>query len=570
MEIRNNIVPENITRKVQQDTLNILSNAINKSFGPNGSTTAIVNFTDQNEVGLRVTHTKDGYTIIKNIQFTNYIERSVQDLLTDLTHYIVKEVGDGTSSAVILCNKLFNTFCNQSINSSNPYDDIHSMHNIIEEIKKRILDLRREATLDDFYNICLISTNGNEDISKTLYHIYKEYGLDTFIDIDVSSTIENIVKEYDGMTLTTGFSNMCFVNDPSTNSAKIMKPRIYFFNDPIDTPEMLALLNNILVKNILYPLQPNSTSNLIPTVILARKITPDASSYLESIVKLMTAKPGTIPLLIVSDITQDYLYEDIAQMCGGKFIKKYLNPDIQQKDIENGLAPTIDNVQDFCGYADEVRSDTFKTQFINPTKMFKEDGTYSDEYNILLQYLRNQVEKAKLENAGINAIAQARRRYNSLKGSMIDFFIGGVSFSDRQALKSSVEDAVLNCRSAANNGVGFGANFMAFKVIRDMLKEDMYKDNVYLKMLDEAYYELLKTLYSNNYPNDYDRIIEESYAKGCPLNIRTNLYDGSVLSSIKSDVVILDTLDKVLTMMYKTNQYLVPTPAHNIYDNYLK
>lgn len=565
MKIRTNIVSEDITRKVQQDTLHILSDAIAKSFGPHGSTTAIVNFTDQNEVGIRVTHTKDGHTIIKNIQFTDYIERSVQDLLTDLTYYIVREVGDGTSSAVLLCDNLFNALCNKN-DSNNPYDDVHEMHSIIEEIKKRILSLGREATVDDLYNICLISTNGNEDISKTLYHVYKEYGVDTFIDIDLSPTIDNIVKEYDGMTLTTGFANMCFVNDPSSNSAKIMHPKIYFFDDPIDTPEMLTLLDQILITNILQPLQPNSVSELVPTVILARKISPDASSYLETIVKIMTARPGDIPLLIVSDITQDYLYEDIAQMCGGKFIKKYINPDIQQKDIENGLAPTAKNVTDFCGYAEEVRSDTFKTQFINPSKMFNEDGSYTDEYNTLLQYLKNQVEKAKLENAGIKAIGEARRRYNSLKGSMIDFFIGGVSFSDKQALKSSVEDAVLNCRSAAINGVGYGANYMAFKVIKDMLNEDIYKDNEYLKMLDIAYYELLKTLYSKAYPDVYDTMINRSYHKGCPLNLRTNEYDGTVLSSIKSDIVILDTLDKVLTMMYITNQYLVPTPIHNVYD----
>ena len=51
-----------------------------------------------------------------------------------------------------------------------------------------------------------------------------------------------------------------------------------------------------------------------------------------------------------------------------------------------------------------------------------------------------------------------------------------------------------------------------------------------------------------------------------PLNIRTNDYDGTVLSSIKSDIIVLQTIDKILTLMYATNQYLVQTPAHNIYQ----
>ena len=41
MKIYSNIVPENIVRKKQLDTLNIISNAIEKSFGPMGSHTAL-------------------------------------------------------------------------------------------------------------------------------------------------------------------------------------------------------------------------------------------------------------------------------------------------------------------------------------------------------------------------------------------------------------------------------------------------------------------------------------------------------------------------------------------------
>ena len=395
--IRSNIVPNHIVREVQRTTLNIISDSLVKSFGPNGSTTAIVEFTDQNEVGLRVTHTKDGHTIIKHMQFVNYIERSVQDLLTDLTHYIVKDVGDGTTSAVILCAKLFDILCSASnYESKNPYDDIRIIHNIIEELKARILSMGRECTLDDLYNICLISTNGNEDISKTLFQVYSKYGMDAYIDVSVSPEHDHIVKEYDGMTVETGYANICFVNDKSTNTARIPKPRIYCFDDPIDTPEMLGFLDTILEKNILSPLlKPNSVTPLTPTVILSRAITPDASSYLETVVKVMTSRPGEVPLLIVSNITQDYLFEDIAQMCGAKFIKKYINPDIQKKDIEAGLAPTLETVTDFCGYADEVRSDAFKTQIIRPKEMFNEDGSFSDKYNVLLEYLKNQIEKAK-------------------------------------------------------------------------------------------------------------------------------------------------------------------------------
>ena len=567
-EIYSNIVPEDKVRDIQKRTLDIISTALSNSFGPRGATTAIVKNMDPNEANIGIEHTKDGYTIIKNILFLHPIERSVQELLADLTRYVVKEVGDGTTSAIILCKTVFDALCdNELINIIPPGDTLHKFHKIVQEINKRVMAKAKPCTIEDIYNICLISTNDNVEISETLLRLYEKYGLDVFIDVGISNELNNIVKEYDGMTLETGYTDICFVNDKSNNMARVPKPKIYCFEDPIDTPEMLGLLDVILETNILRCYRPGSVYEPIPTVIFSKAITPDSSSYFESVVKLMNQFPGQVPLLMVSDIHQDYLYEDISKMIGAKFIKKYLNPDIQQKDIEAGLAPTFENVCDFCGYAEEVRSDQYKTQIIKPAKMFNEDGSYSEEYNIMLSYLKTQIDKAINEDAGINEIARTKRRYNSFKGNMIDFLIGGVTLSDREALKASVEDAVLNCRSAVVNGVGYGANFMAFQVLNEMLDEENYANDPIVNILYTAYYDLLKVLYSKSFDADQvDEIISTSLKEKCPLNIRTNNYDHTVLSSIKSDIIVLDTIDKILTLMYTTNQYLVQTPAHNIYQ----
>ena len=457
--------------------------------------------------------------------------------------------------------------CDNPIIAVNPpADTLRRFHEVIEELSKRILAKAKECNLDDLYNVALISTNNNVEISKTLLQLYEKYGMDAYIDVGVSNEVDNIVKEYDGMTLETGYTDPCFVSDRNTNTAIVNKPRIYCFNDPIDTPEMLSLMDQILEHNILRCYRQGNMFDPIPTVILAKKITPDASSYFETVVKIMNQYPGKVPLVIVSDIHQDYLYEDIAQMCGAKFIKKYLNPEIQKTDIEAGLAPTVENVVDFCGYADQVRSDQLKTQIIRPSKMFNEDGTKSEEYMTMLNYLETQITKAKNEDAGVNEIARTKRRYNSFKGNMVDFLIGGVTLSDREALKASVEDAVLNCRSAATNGVGYGANYMAYSTLKEMKDDKDFQGNAIVDILFTAYENLIKILYGKSYDAaSIDDIINRSIKEGCPLNIRTNDYDHKVLSSIKSDVIVLETIDKILTLMYTTNQYLVPTPAHNTY-----
>lgn len=566
MKIYSNIVPEDKVREVQKETLNIISEALCKSFGPKGSSTAFVKNMDAKGVNITAEHTKDGHTIVSNIQFIHPIERSVQDILTDLTRYVVKEVGDGTTSAIILCKTVFDKLCDADVIIENsPADTMNRINTVVKEVSDRISAKGRECTLDDIYNIALISTNNNEYIAGTLKAVYEKYGMDVFIDVGISTETDNIVKEYDGMTLDTGYTDICFINNKQDNCSYIRNPRIYCFNDPIDTPEMTSMVETIIDNNIVRAYKPGSVYEPIPTVIFCKQISPDTASYFEKIVQLMNSYDG-VPLLIVSDIHQDYLYEDIAKMTGAPFIKKYLNLDMQVADQQAGLAPTVENICDFYGTADLVQADDSKTKIIRPAKMFNEDGSYSDEYNAMLSYLKTQIEKCKNEDAGVEATARAKRRYNCFKGNMVDFLIGGITLSDRNNLKAAVEDAVLNCRSAALNGVGYGANYMAFSVLTEMKNEAKYSGDAVVGILYDAYEMLLKILYGKSYNYvDVEDIIASSINNGCPLNIRTNEYDKKVLSSIRSDIVILETISKILSLMFITNQYLVQTPAHNVY-----
>ena len=567
--IHSNIVPKAKVREIQQKTLNIIADGLEKSFGPNGSVTAIVKNIDTNGVNIDIEYTKDGHTIVKNMAFMNPIERSVQDILTELTRNVVKEVGDGTTSAILLSNEIFNALCsNSGIDNMSPSEVIKIFNSLTEKISEKILAKAKPCTIDDIYDIAYISTNGNEDISNTIKEVYKKFGLEVNIDVGISNEVDNIVKEYDGMTLDTGFTDICFVNEKSKNRATIKNPQIYCFSDPIDTPEMLSMLDAILDNNILRAFRPNSQVMPVPTVIFGKGISPDTSSYFETVVKLMNSYPGAVPLLMVTDIHQDYLYEDIAKMCGAPFIKKYLNPDIQKKDIEAGLAPTPETICSFCGTADMVQADQLKTKVINPSKMFNEDGSYSDEYNTMLEYLKTQVQKAINEDAGIEQIARTKRRLNSFKGNMVDFLVGGITIADRNNLKAAVEDAVLNCKSAAENGVGYGANFMAFYAVEEEEYNLTDKEQCIFNIIAKSYEKLVYRLYNSCSENiNIAGAIEKSLKQGAPMNVRTGKIDASVKSSIITDVAILKTISKILTLMYTCNQYLVQTPMHNKYIN---
>ena len=96
MALISNIVKKDVVREVQKEALDEIMSALLPSFGPMGSTTTI-------DVENKLTqYSKDGHTILKHLSFKDPIECSVRDDLEELTTYVVRTVGDGTTSCAIL------------------------------------------------------------------------------------------------------------------------------------------------------------------------------------------------------------------------------------------------------------------------------------------------------------------------------------------------------------------------------------------------------------------------------------------------------------------------------------
>ena len=557
MTVFSNVVKESKLREVQLATLKLVKEVLSNSFGPMGSNTVI------KKDNVATQYTKDGHTILSNLHLNGSIESTVVDELCDLTRHIVKEVGDGTTSAVILSSLIFEKLCEMKTEGMLPADIIKNFQDRVDLICEKIKANGKSATIDDIYNIALISTNNNIEVAQNIKTIYEEYGLDVFIDVGISNTQDNLVKAYDGMTLETGYSDSCYVNNKD-GSSRIRNARIYVFEDPIDTPEMIGLFESIVYSNIYGPMSGDERfTEVIPTVVMAPKLTRDLTTYMDRLVEFMYKAPidNRPPFLLITNIYQVDQFMDIAMLCKAKLIKKYIDPNLQQRDIENGSAPTPETVASFYGMADLVEADAIKTKFINPLGMYKDESKteYSDTFNALLNQLEAELKVAYENNEDANVTGTLKRRINSLKANMVDFLIGGVTVADRDALRDLVEDAVLCCRSAVKNGVGYGANYEAFKVLSELYDG---KD-VFLSTLYQSYSEIECLLYSSIGLDDVD--VDRSLNEGCPINLRTKEYDHKVLTSISSDITILETISKIVTLMFTSNQFLVQTPLDNKY-----
>jgi len=515
--IISNIVDNETVTSVQSETLGIIGKALVNSFGPVGSNTIY------RQNNLVTKYTKDGYTILKNIKLNGEIENAVKTELEEITRYIVKTVGDGTTSAIILSKIIFDKL-KEYKDTLTPFEIISNLEDAVEEIKSYILSRKKQFNKYTAYDITFIATNGNDEVAKNMFDIYDQYGKDVFIDVAISTTEDSILKSYDGMTLEVGYGDTAYINNVKKGTCTLRNPSIYYFEDPIDTPEMFTFLDTIIKNNIVDHYEESSDGKPIPTVVITPRLSKDMGSYLSSFIEWMykfgneSTRP---PFLLITNVYDKEILSDITRMCGCKTIKKYINPNQQDLDIKNGLAPTLETVCNFCGHADLVESDISKTKFINPDKMFNENGEYSNEFNSLISFLEAELKVAKQENKDASVTGNIKRRINSLKANMVDYLVGGVTISDRDSLRDLVEDAVLNCRSAAKYGYGYGANMEGF-----LSSYKLKNNNNFIEIIYDAYRKLLSILYGTaikdkDYVND---IIEESIINKMPYNIKEKKY----------------------------------------------
>lgn len=587
-----NIVPKNVLREVQLETIERIANALANSYGPSGSTTLIRKGDDVKGSGVTA-YTKDGHSILGAIKFNKPIEMSILDDLKDITRNTVKTVGDGTTSAVILSYEIFRAL-NEIISDHANFTEkavVAELQKVVKDITTIIENSKQKPTIDKIYQIALTSTDGNEEVANSIREIYEQFGLGVYIDVGISNTTNHMVKTYEGLTIDGGYFNPCFINRAKDAVSELQNPNIYIFEDPIDNNYTLNLCYKIVEQNLIAPLTKYNTlvqqgnqaeadaviaNELKATAIITPTFGRDIRSQMDSIIDMMSSSKieQRAPLTIITGMTDVDRLADLAAMTGAKTIKKYVDPEVQKSDVEKGISPTLDNVAtEFGGKAELLVADTKTTKVINPELMFviDEEGkrVFSSEYNNLLASLEAQLAQLDTVKESATEVNVLRRRIQSLKCNMVDYLIGGVSYTDRDALKDAVEDAVLNCRSAAKEGIGYAANFEGLRAAHEVAEVTSN-----LSPIREAVSNAVYKAYANTVARIYvdymavedieqDDLIKTLIERNKPIDVTGN--DREVLSSIKTDPTTLQAIVDIVGLMFKTNQFLCPIPDMNTY-----
>lgn len=592
MKLVSNVVSEKQLREAQLRALKLFANTIQGTYGPMGGYTAY-SYRDgaKGSKAIMSNYTKDGFTVLKNIDLDKPIEDILKDDIRTICTQVIKSIGDGTTSAVIMSYLIFKGLFELQEKGFPKRKLVNALKDIIKEGIQEIEVAGHEANLTDIYNIAYTSLNGNDEIARLITDIYKENGMDVFIDVSASNTPETKIKTYNGMTYDAGFIDPCFANNEKDSTCTLAHPNVYVFESPIDTPDMVENFKMIVTKSYFEPLQKlNELANKgkeikqedmpTPTLIVCPTISRDANSFIDQIMVALTNTPAEQRgyLCVVANIDNENQYlMDIMKLTGAKFIKKYIDPETYNQDKAKDLAMTPFNVKTFAGQAEQVIVDSTSTKIINPKNMYDGKGEYTEFFKNYLGNLEATLKKYEETRQELVKIGNLKRRINILKANMVDLYVGGIGTSDRMPLSDAIEDAVLNCRSAAKDGVGNAANFEGFRAFsklekkyHDLVNGDEKDINLAVAtLLCRSYLKLCSLIYVPYFDDDTDKAIltvGQGLTKGAPFNILSEDFDGKVLTSIKTEPAILDSISRIITLLFQTNQFLVPDARFNIYN----
>ena len=173
-----NIYDEAQTVAKLRSSFEILSNTIGKTMGPYGSTILLEQQEDYPLI------TKDGKDVFDHIRFNDNVAHLVWTIVKRAIGSQARGVGDGTTSAVVVANKLYQNFIDALSDKDNPLSklspkDILDINKYIvaklkEGIQKRAIKVSDDY--DEIAKIAAVSFNNDRKVGEFIRDIYRKTG----------------------------------------------------------------------------------------------------------------------------------------------------------------------------------------------------------------------------------------------------------------------------------------------------------------------------------------------------------------------------------------------------------
>lgn len=391
------------------------------TYGPRGRTVA---FFRGNDARL----TKDGITVLREIDFSDELKRFGAMLVKEASSKSNFQGGDGSTSTAILTGSL----CQTASDLLDQGIDINDLRVGFKKAKEAVLDtlpkLKKIVQSDeDIKNIASVSSNGDEEIASLVTEAFTsigDYGIVTIAD-SMSRSGESKVVLSNGIEFNKGFLSSQCVNS-SNDQCVLNNPAIIYFSKPQNDLEDLS------------PIINHYSNSGQPLILIAPDFDDSIATYFREKLsrKLISGSlilaPGSSKLDITERLT------DLAVLTGTVVYG-------EQRDFEDF---SFDDV----GTCDQITITKMKTTF--------SIENYVDEKRVE-EHLTSLQSKLELDSAeeGYSEYEKERlkERIARMTGGVATILVGALTAPELGEKKDRYEDAINAVRAALSNGYVPGA-----------------------------------------------------------------------------------------------------------------
>ena len=398
-----------------------LANAVKTTLGPKGRNVVI----DKKFGAPSVT--KDGVTVAKEIELKDPIENMGAQLVKEVASKTADMAGDGTTTATVLAQAIFNAGIKNVAAGANPMDLKRGMDKavakVVENLKAQSNPIKSSS---EVAQVGAISANNDMEIGKMIADAMDKVGKDGVITVEEARGTETEVKTVEGMQFDRGYLSPYFVTNTETMEVELDDAYILIYDKKISSmKELLPVLEQVAQTGK-------------PLVIISEDVDGEALATL-----VVNKIRGALRIAAVKapgfGDRRKAMLEDIATLTGGTLISEERGYKLESAEIS------------YLGRAEKITIDKDNTTIINGA---------GDSENIKrrVNEIKSQIEKTTSDYDR----EKLQERLAKLAGGVAILYIGAATEVEMKEKKDRVDDALHATRAAVQEGVvpGGGVAFI--------------------------------------------------------------------------------------------------------------
>ena len=479
------------------DGIRKLAGAVKVTLGPTGKNVLL-----EKKWG-NPTITKDGVSVSKEIELPDPFENMGAKLVNEVASKTSDVAGDGTTTATILAEAIFEEGLKSLRAGVNPVALKRGIDKAVSTIVDEIAGLSRPVKKkEEIAQVGTISANQDATIGNLLADAMEKVGKDGVITVEDAKGIDTTLDVVEGLQFDKGYISPYFINDTEQMAAVLEDP--------------LILLHEKKIGNLreLLPLLEKVARSSKPLLVVAEDIEGEALAAL-----VVNKLRGVLNVCAVKapgfGERRKAMLEDIAVLTGGTVISEDLGIKLESLEIEQlGTAKKIKVTKD-------------------DTTIVQGAGSSKDLQGRIGQ-IRTQIEKSSSDYDR----EKLSERLAKLSGGVAIIRVGASTEIELKEKKARVEDALHATRAASEEGIvpgGGVAYIRALPALDETMKKARGDEKEGVRIIQRAVTVPLRTIAENTGADGSVVVEEVREAKKSTLGFDAN--SASFVDMMKSGIV---------------------------------